>query len=133
MANDIPLMVAVGPVIVEDARVLLVKHSGDGLWKFPGGRLADEDSDLIATLQRKAKEELGISASPVAPLDPFLLRTEDGVRVLIPYFAVREGEIVPSPDIEEWGWFAVEDLPADAAPNVAPALDSLLRLYGEQP
>lgn len=132
MANGIPVIVAVGPVIVEDARVLLVKHGGDGLWKLPGGRLADGDPDLIVTMQREANEELGITASPVAPLDPYLLRTEQDARVLIPYFCVREGDIVPGRDIEEWGWFPVDRLPEDTAPNVAPALDSLLRLYGEE-
>lgn len=39
------IIIASGPVIVEDGKVLLNKHGEDNFWKFCGGQ-AEED-DLI--------------------------------------------------------------------------------------
>lgn len=129
---DTALIVAVGPVIVEEGNVLLVRTAEDGPWQLPGGKLEDVDVDLVAAMQREAKEELGIDVSPAGPLDPFLLRTETDVRVLIPYYAVRDGEVTPGPGVVEAAWHPLDTLPENVAPNIVPALDSLLRLYGEE-
>ena len=41
-----------------------------GLWTFPGGRVAAEDSDLLAALRRSLRETLALQAQPLRPLTP---------------------------------------------------------------
>ena len=57
--EDVSLTIASGPVIIQDGKVLVVKHGDDTGWKFPGGKVRD-DASPRETAQREAKEELDI-------------------------------------------------------------------------
>ena len=120
--NPIQLTIAAGPVIIEDNKVLLDKHGDDGFWKFPGGRLRDDNSPQENAIM-EAKEELGIDVELKG--EPFVLifeKDDEGVKeyvVLIHYLATRQGEINPGSDIKEWKWIDINNLPQDCAPNIA--------------
>jgi ADP-ribose pyrophosphatase YjhB (NUDIX family) len=112
-------IIASGPVIIEDEKVLLVKHGQDDFWKFPGGRVEDfSEFDLEWHAAREAKEELGIGIRIIRPLRTLLVKKEDTVVVLVHHLAERIGEIMPGPDIREWRWLDIRNLPEDIAPNV---------------
>lgn len=116
-------IIASGPVIIEDNNVLLNKHGEDGLWKFCGGEADDFNVSLEENAKREAKEEMGIEIEIVKPLKPMMIKKEDGsVVVLIHFLAKRLGEIKPGPDILEWGWFPVDNLPEGCAPNIKPVI-----------
>jgi 8-oxo-dGTP diphosphatase len=54
--------IAAGVLIVENEKVLLVRHQKEGVYDFwvaPGGG-AEGNEDLIATAQREVKEETGL-------------------------------------------------------------------------
>lgn len=50
------IIIASGPVIVENGKVLLNKHGDTAFWKFCGGRVEDFETDLISNARREVKE-----------------------------------------------------------------------------
>lgn len=122
------IIIASGPVIVEDNKVLVNKHGDTAFWKFCGGRVEDFNSSLQENAAREAKEEMGIGIEVINP-EPFIMFTtkpmEDGGTtdvILVHYLAKKVGEIQPGEDIREWAWLDIKDLPSDLGPNILPAL-----------
>ena len=119
-------IIASGPVIIEDNKVLLNKHGDDDFWKFCGGEVEDFNTSLEDNARREAREEMGIEIEISRPLKPLMVKRPDGsVVVLIHFLAKRLGEIKPGPDIIEWNWFPIDNLPANCAPNIAEVLKNL--------
>ena len=54
------IIIASGPVIVENGKVLLNKHGDDNFWKFCGGKVEDYNTNLADNAKREVKEEMGI-------------------------------------------------------------------------
>ena len=114
-------IIASGPVIIENNRVLLNKEKKDygiTLWMFPGGEIEDFDSSLEEACKREVKEEMGLEIEIIRPLKPVMLHENGRVIVLIHYLARRIGDITPGKDIVEYGWHDIYNLPSDCAPNV---------------
>jgi 8-oxo-dGTP pyrophosphatase MutT (NUDIX family) len=123
------IIIASGPVIIEENKVLLNQHGDTEFWKFCGGRVEDFETDLIENAKREAKEEMGIDIEVLDP-EPFFSYTaketpEGKVDViLVHYLARRIGEINPGIDIREWKWIPLEELAGEnLAPNIVPALE----------
>lgn len=118
------LTIATGPVIIKDGSVLLDKHGIDQFWKFPGGKLRDDNSPR-ANAVREVKEELSVDVELLGdPMVTTFTRTDSaGVLeyvILIHYRAqIIGGEISPGRDVREWAWHPIDSLPTDLAPNVA--------------
>ena len=122
------IIIASGPVIVEDNKVLLNQHGDTTFWKFCGGRVENMEENLTATAKRKAKEEMGIEIE-ILNKTPFLMHTKkeadegDMDVILVHYLAKRIGEVKPSEEIDKWDWLDINNLPeADLAPNIIPTL-----------
>ena len=121
------IIIASGPVIVENNKVLLNKHGDTAFWKFCGGRVEDYETDLIQNARREVKEEMGIEIK-VLNQEPFLTfarkdMTEGKIDIILVHFlAERIGEIKPGEDIRGWKWFDLNNLPEDLGPNIIPAL-----------
>jgi ADP-ribose pyrophosphatase YjhB (NUDIX family) len=114
-------IIASGPVIVEDGKVLLNrerKESGETLWMFPGGQMETDDATLEDACRREVKEEMGIEIDIIRPLHTILVRKDGAMIILCHYLAVRRGEIIPGAEIVEWGWHDIRNLPPNCAPNV---------------
>jgi len=123
--ND--LIIASGPVIVENGCVLLNKHGDTSFYKFCGGRREHNDS-LQDTAKREFKEEMGTDCEILEP-KPFLMyttkETDLGMNdvILVHYLAKRIGEINPGPDIREWKFVPIGQLTdEELAPNIIPTL-----------
>jgi 8-oxo-dGTP pyrophosphatase MutT (NUDIX family) len=122
------IIIASGPVIVEDNKVLLDQHGDTDFWKFCGGRVEDFEHDLLYHAKRRSKEELGIDVEFINPV-PFFMHTikktpegESDV-VLVHFLAKRSGEINPGTDIRKWKWIPLEELENEPlAPNIIPTL-----------
>jgi len=122
------IIIASGPVIVEDGKVLLDQHGDTEFWKFCGGRVEENDS-LLEACQRRAKEEMGIDLEILDP-EPFFTHskkeTSDGVAdvILVHYLARRIGEVKSGKDIRKWDWLSIDELSKEnLAPNILPALE----------
>ncbi|MBU1203126.1 NUDIX hydrolase [Patescibacteria group bacterium] len=117
------IIIASGPVIVEDNKVLLNNHGDTNFWKFCGGKVESFDSDLIAAAKREVKEEMGIDIT-ILDEKPFLFHTKkDGQDVILVHFlAKRIEDIFPNKEIRDWKWFDLDNLPDNLAPNIIPTL-----------
>ncbi len=121
------IIIAAGPVIVENNKVLLNKHGDTVFWKFCGGRVESYEQNLIANAKREVKEEMGIDIE-ILNDEPFITfsrkETADGKIdiILVHFLAKRIGEIKPGADIREWQWLELNNLPDDLGPNIRPAL-----------
>ncbi len=126
-------IIASGPVIIEDNKVLLNKHGDDNFWKFIGGKIESFDfedplNSLENACRREAKEEMGVDIEIIRPLKPMMFQKPndpDTQVILIHYLAKRIGEIKPGADIQDWNWFDINNLPADCAPNITPVIESI--------
>jgi 8-oxo-dGTP diphosphatase len=120
------IIIASGPVIVEDNKVLLDRDNKEDLWKFCGGRVK-EDETLIDAAERRPEEELGINIEFLDE-NPFITFAEKETNegrfdvILAHFLARRVGEIKPGEDIKEWNWFDLDNLPKNLGPNIIPAL-----------
>jgi len=121
------IIIASGPVMVENNKVLLNKHGDTAFWKFCGGRVENYETDLVENAGREVKEEMGIEIK-ILNDEPFITFTRKETPegkidiILVHFLAERIGEIKPGEDIREWQWFDVNKLPADLGPNIIPAL-----------
>jgi len=120
------IIIASGPVIVENNQVLLNQHRDTDFWKFCGGQVKEEEK-LLDTAKRRSKEEMGIEIE-ILDENPFITyttkETPEGKLdvILVHFLAKRIGEIKPGEDIREWKWFELNNLPPDLGPNILPAL-----------
>jgi ADP-ribose pyrophosphatase YjhB (NUDIX family) len=122
------IIIASGPVIVEDGKVLLDQHGDTEFWKFCGGRV-NENEALLEACERRAKEEMGIDLEILDP-EPFLVfakkETPEGMVdvILVHFLAKRIGEVKPGEIIRKWDRLAISELEKEnLAPNILPALN----------
>lgn len=130
--RSVKTIVVSGPVIIENNKVLLIKDFKDDFWKFPGGRVNGAESE-VAACRREAREELGIGLEILQKLKTLTIAKSGDPRIqveLIHYLARRKGDVRPGQEVKEWHWFGLNELPSDAAPNIAPIID-FVRKYGE--
>lgn len=128
-------IIASGPVIIENNKVLLNKHGEDNFWKFVGGRVEDfdfkdETMSLENACRREVQEEMGFDVEIIRALKPMMVKhqTKENTQVILIHFlAKRLGEINPGADIREWDWFDINNLPDDCAPNIKPVIEDYLR------
>ena len=121
-------IIASGPVIIEDNKVLLnreQKPDGLSFWMFPGGEVEAFDVSLEEACKRETKEEMGIEVEIIKPLTPMILQKEERIIVLIHFLAKRLGEIKPGQETADWGWHDINNLPDNCAPNVYEIIKSL--------
>ena len=121
--NEKLLTIASGPVIIQDGKVLLDKHGDDEFWKFPGGKLRDDNS-MRDNAIREVKEELSVDVELTG--DPYIMIVEKDNHIihLVHYSAkIVGGEVSEGRDVREYGWFDVNDLPDDCAVNIKPAVE----------
>lgn len=121
------IIIASGPVIVEENKVLLDQQGDDRFWKFCGGKIKENET-LIETAIRRSKEELGIEIE-ILDEKPFFLHTKketpEGIFdvILVHFLSKRIGEVVPGEEVLKWEWVDLAELESqELAPNILPAL-----------
>jgi ADP-ribose pyrophosphatase YjhB (NUDIX family) len=119
------VIIASGPVIVRDNKVLLDISGEDDFWKFIGGRVAAGET-LKEAAARRSREAMGLEIRIIND-EPFLMYLpkpgEEEIDVLLVHWlAGCAGEVVPGPGTKEWAWHDLQGLPANLAPNIEPAL-----------
>lgn len=122
------IIIASGPVIVEENKVLLNKDTKDAFWKFCGGRVEETDFNIKNTADREVKEEMGLEIEFLneAPYFFYTEKEKDGQNIsviLIHFLTKRLNEVVPGEETTEWAWLDLNDLnKEDLAPNIIPTL-----------
>jgi 8-oxo-dGTP diphosphatase len=116
---EVPL-VGVGAIIIEDARVVLVRRAHPPLqaeWSIPGGVL--EVGELVREAAiREAREETGLTVEPgelLGVYDRVLRDADERVQyhyVLIDFVCRRvAGDLIAATDAAEVRWFTRKELP----------------------
>lgn len=118
--------VAVGAVVVEDRKLLLVQRSaapGAGLWAVPGGRVRPGES-LREAVRRETREETGLVVEVGDPVWVGEVREPEYHYVIIDFAAtVVGGELAAGDDAAAVEWVALAEA---AAKPLVPTMHSLL-------
>ncbi len=131
------IIVASGPVIIENNKVLLNRHGTNKkakkYWKFVGGRVSEidkiDENTLENVCKREVMEEMGINVEIIRPLKPMMINhpdKKDTIVILIHYLAKKIGEIKPGKDIEEYKWWEINSLPKNLSPNIRPVIEEYI-------
>jgi len=110
-------IVASGPIIIEEGKLLVNKDNKDDFYKLPGGTIEDNDKDLEESCSREFKEELNGEVEIIKPLHPMIVRKnqqtgEKMLIVLIHYLGKlkNKSELKPIPPIKEIKWLNIKEI-----------------------
>lgn len=124
-------LVASGPVILEDGKLLVSKDNKDDFYKLIGGRVNKGESLEDACI-RKAKQACNANIEILRPLMPNILyenptTKEKMMIVLINYLAKLKNkeDIKPIPPEQDLKWISVEDIKIGKG-NVSPNVKALV-------
>lgn len=99
-------------VLISSGSLLVVRNHGRDLFYLPGGR-REPDESHAQTLVREAMEELSVAIDPATMrLVAEVTAPRDGAPGLVRmacYTAEHLGDLVPTNEIAELGWFTVAD------------------------
>jgi len=131
MVNEGKFIVASGPVIIEDGKLLVTKDNKDPFYKLPGGTVKEGES-LENGCIRRTKEEINGDVEIIKPLHPNILyenpKTKEKMTIiLINYLSKLKNpdEIKPIPPNEDIKWVAIEDIKKGEG-NVSPNVKALV-------
>ena len=120
-------IIASGPVIIENGKLLVCKDNKDDFYKLIGGKIQEGES-LEETCIRRAKEACNADIEIIRPLFPNILyenpqTKEKMIIVLINYLAKlkNKDEIKPISPEEDLKWVSLEDIQqgkGNVSPNV---------------
>lgn len=114
-----PIILGVRMILVQDNRVVLVRHSYQQHWYFPGGALKRGET-LMEAAMRESAEEVGATFLSEPHLLGIYLNLYEGKNDHIAVF-YSDSFVLQMPtdrwEIAERGTFALDQLPADVAPG----------------
>ncbi|MDZ7758740.1 MAG: NUDIX hydrolase [Desulfovermiculus sp.] len=112
-------VVAVGGVLIQDKRILLVQRGqapSKGLWTIPGGKV-ELGENLKQAVVREMLEETGLQVQVGNLVTHFeVIEPDEHGRILYHYviidFQVQRihGTLRPGDDVQEVAWFGLQDL-----------------------
>lgn len=104
-------------LVLNDQKVLLVKHTYSPGWYTIGGGVEKGESTLEA-MTREIYEEAGIRATTTPELFHVYHNQRDGRDDYIAFYIIHKftQETVSSPEILALEWFELDDLPEDVSP-----------------
>lgn len=124
-------IVASGPVIIEDGKLLVNKDNKDDFYKLPGGTVEEGDS-LIEACKNESRQENNAEIEIIKPLNPMVIyknpqTNEEMTIVLIHYEAklLNKDEINPIEPVQEVTWLDIKEI-KQGKHNVAPNIKFLI-------
>jgi ADP-ribose pyrophosphatase YjhB (NUDIX family) len=121
-------IVASGPVIIEDGKLLVNKDDKDDFYKLPGGTIEAGIEDLEQACHREVKEENNTDIEIIKPLHPMILwknpQTKEKMAILLIHYLAKlknKDKIKPIPPIKEVKWLSIDEIKQGkhhVAPNI---------------
>lgn len=110
-------------------QILLIRHHRRG-WEIPQGRV-EEGEGLLDALHREVREETGVDII-VGPLAAVFSKTTEPAALIFSFLAAyRGGELQPSDETPELGWFEPASVVAQIAhPVIRDRISALLTFDG---
>ena len=125
-------IIAVGPVIIEDGKLLVNKDDKDDFYKLPGGSIKEGSEDLEDACRRKVKEEINGEIEITKPMHPQILwenpQTKEKMTIILASYQAKlknKDEIKPLPPTQEVKWLDIEEI-KDGKHPVAPNIKFLI-------
>ena len=125
-------IIASGPVIIENSKLMVNKDNKDDFYKLPGGTIKEDVESLEEACHREVKEENNAEIEIIKPLYPMILwkNPQSGEKmciVLIHYLAKlkNKNELKPIYPIQEIKWLNIEEI-KQGKWNVAPNIKFLI-------
>lgn len=124
-------IVASGPVIIKDGKLLVSKDNKDDFYKIPGGTV-EEGEELEGVCVREVKEETNADIDIIEPLSTMIInknpQTGEEMEISLHHFKatlknpddLKEGE-----DIKEVKWLDIEEI-KKGKHNVSPNIKFLI-------
>lgn len=126
------IIIASGPIIIEDKKLLVNKDSKDDFYKIPGGTIEEGIENLEEACIREVKEEINAKIKITKPLHPMIIwknptTSERMAITLIHYQAklLNKKEIKPCNETTEIKWLNIEEI-KQGKHNVAPNIKFLI-------
>lgn len=121
-------IVASGPVIIEEGKLLVNKDLKDDFYKLPGGTVEPDTEDLEEACHRETREENNGEIEIIKPLHPMIIwknpQTDEKMAILLIHYKAKllnKDEIKPIAPIQEVTWLDIEEIKQgkhDVAPNI---------------
>jgi 8-oxo-dGTP diphosphatase len=118
-ANETIPKIGVAALIKLDKRLLLIRRKGahgEGTWAVPGGHLDFGESPAACAI-REVREEVGLVVSDPRCIaltnDIFAEEDKHYITLWMRVECADAGPVIPAADeVSDWGWFALDSLPA---------------------
>lgn len=123
-----PITIGVRVVLVSEGRFLLVKPSYQAVWTLPGGGVEPRET-LEQAARREILEEVGARAGELHLLGiytSFLENKNDHIVVFCADLLSQDENHRPDAEIEQQGFFTLDDLPENTAPGARRRLEEYL-------
>ena len=126
------VIIASGPVIIENGKLPVNKDSKDDFYKLPGGTIEPGIEDLEQACHRETKEENNAEIEIIKPLHPMILwenpQTKKKMTILLIHYLAKlknPQDIKPIPPIKEIKWLDIKEI-KQGRHNVAPNIRFLI-------
>ena len=120
-------IIASGPVIIKNRKLLVNKDDKDDVYKIPGGTVEQGDSLQDACI-REVKEENNADVEIIKPLNPMIIyknpQTKEKMTIVLIHFLAKLNnpkDIKPIPPIKEVKWLDINEIRQGkhkVAPNI---------------
>lgn len=124
-------ILASGPIIIEEGKLLVNKDAKDDFYKLPGGTVEQGES-LAEACINESKQENNADIEIIKPLHPMVIyknpqTNEKQTIILIHYQAklLNKNEIKPIEPVIEVTWIDIEEI-KEGKHNVAPNIKFLI-------
>jgi len=121
-------IIASGPVIIEEGKLLVNKDDKDDFYKLPGGTIKEGIENLEKACHRETKEEINAEIEIIKPLHPMILwknpQTSDKMCIVLIHYLAKlknKDEIRAIEPIKEFKWLDIEGIKQNkyyVAPNI---------------
>jgi len=125
-------IIASGPVIVEEGKLLVNKDNKDDFYKLPGGTIEEGIESLTEACKREVKEEINGEIEITKPLHPMIIwknpQTKERMAITLIHYEAKllnKDEIKPIDPIQEVAWIDIEEI-KQGKYNVAPNIKFLI-------
>jgi len=121
-------IIASGPVIIEDGKLLVNKDNKDDFYKLPGGTIEEGIESLTKACEREVKEEINGKIEIIKPLHPMIIwknpTTKERMAITLIHYKAKllnKNEIRPIEPIKEIKWLDINEIKEGkhhVAPNI---------------